>query len=66
MVNGGEAVSRFVDVVAVLLFVSATAAIALGVLALGDGKDLNAFYWTGLGAVLLKAAVDVLRPLRNT
>jgi hypothetical protein len=53
-------------VIAVVLFVSAATALVLGVLALGDGKDLNAFYWTGLGAVLLKAAVDVLRPLRNT
>lgn len=58
--------SRFVDVLAVVLFVSAAVALALGVLALGDGKDLSAFYWTVLGAVLLKAAVDVLRPLRNT
>lgn len=58
--------SRLVDVIAVVLFVSAATALVLGVLALGDGKDLNAFYWTGLGAVLLKAAVDVLRPLRNT
>lgn len=58
--------SRFVDVVAVVLFVSATVALVLGVLSLGEGKDLNAFYWSGLGAVLLKAAVDVLRPLRNT
>ncbi len=57
--------SRFVDTVAVLLFCCAATALVLGVLALGDGKDLNAFYWTGLGAVLLKAAVDVLRPLRN-
>lgn len=58
--------SRFMDVIAVFLFVSAAVALVLGVLALGDGKDLNAFYWTGLGAVLLKAAVDVMRPLRNT
>lgn len=58
--------NRFVDVIAVILFIGATAAIVQGVVALGDGKDFNAFYWTGLGAVLLKAAVDVLRPLRNT
>ena len=58
--------NRVVDLIAVVLFVSATVAIALGISALGDGKDLHAFYWTGLGAVLLKAAVDVLRPLRNT
>jgi hypothetical protein len=59
-------VSRIVDGLAVVLFCAAAVAMVLGVLALADGKDLSAFYWAGLGSVLLKAAVDVLRPLRNT
>jgi hypothetical protein len=58
--------SRFVDVVAVVLFVFATLAIVSGVLALGDGRDLHALYWTALGAILLKAGVDVVRPQRNS
>lgn len=58
--------SRIIDVIAVTLLVCAASAMVTGVLALGEGRDLNAFYWTALGAVLLKAGVDVLRPARNS
>ncbi len=58
--------SRLVDVIAVTLFLLATAAIVWGVWALSEGHDLHALYWTALGAILLKAGVDVVRPQRNT
>jgi hypothetical protein len=58
-------VNRLVEVVAVALLLLAAFVLVLGVLALSDGKDLTAVYWAALGAILLKAAVEVLRPQRN-
>lgn len=57
--------SRFVDALAVTLLLLAAFVMLLGILALADGKDLTAVYWAGVGAVLLKASVEVLRPQRN-
>jgi hypothetical protein len=58
-------VNRFVEVVAVTLLLLAALVLVLGVLALAEGKDLTAVYWAAVGAVLLKASVEVLRPQRN-
>ena len=53
---------RFLDIVSVLLLVAAGGAFSAGVYALGDQKDLIALYWLGVGGLLLRAAVDLLRP----
>jgi hypothetical protein len=57
--------SRLLDVMAIALFVLATVAVVWGILALSDGNDLHALYWTALGAVFLKAGSELLRPHRN-
>jgi hypothetical protein len=44
------------------LFVAACAAFALGIVALGDRRDLAALYWLVVGALALKGATDMLRP----
>jgi hypothetical protein len=53
---------RVADVVNILLFVAACAAFALGIVALGDRRDLAALYWLVVGALALKGATDMLRP----
>jgi hypothetical protein len=54
--------NRVADAVNVLLFVAACAAFALGIVALGDRRDLAALYWLAVGALALKGATDMLRP----
>jgi hypothetical protein len=54
--------ARVADVVNILLLVAACAAFALGVLALGDRRDLVALYWLAVGGLALKGATDMLRP----
>lgn len=54
--------NRIANVVNVVLFVGAVASFALGVRALGVRQDLSALYWLVVGALSLKAAVDMLRP----
>lgn len=53
---------RVADVVNVMLFVAACTAFALGILALGDRRDLAALYWLAVGGLALKGATDMLRP----
>jgi hypothetical protein len=53
---------RIANVLNVFLFVVAAVAFALGIVALGDRKDLHAVYWLVIGALSLKAAADMLRP----
>jgi hypothetical protein len=53
---------RVADVVNILLFVAACAAFALGIVALGDRRDLAALYWLIVGALALKGATDMMRP----
>ena len=53
---------RVADVVNILLFVAACAAFALGIVALGDRRDLAALYWLVVGALALKGATDMMRP----
>lgn len=56
---------RAIDVLSVLLLVSAGIAFCLGVVSLSDRRDLHALYWLGVGALLLKASVEMLRPSRG-
>lgn len=57
--------SRALDILSVLLLAAAGATFSFGVLALNEQQDLHALYWFGLGALLLKSAVDLLRPGRG-
>jgi hypothetical protein len=54
--------NRVADAVNVLLFVVACVAFALGIVALGDRRDLAALYWLAVGGLALKGATDMLRP----
>lgn len=58
--------SRAVDLLSLVLLGAAAAAFSFGVYAIGEQEDLHALYWLLVGALLLKAAVDLLRPGRNT
>jgi ABC-type Fe3+ transport system permease subunit len=53
---------RIANVINVVLFALSAVAFALGIVALGDRKDLHAVYWLVIGALSLKAAADMLRP----
>jgi len=57
--------SRAIDVLSVGLLLGAGVAFSLGVLALDRQEDLHALYWLGVGALLLKASVEMLRPSRG-
>jgi hypothetical protein len=58
-------VSRAIDLLSVLLLIGAGVAFCLGVVALDHKEDLHALYWLGVGALLLKASVEMLRPSRS-
>jgi hypothetical protein len=58
-------VSRAIDVFSVLLLLCAGAAFSLGILSLDRREDLHALYWLLVGALLLKASVEMLRPGRG-
>jgi len=53
---------RLANAMNIALFVVAAAAFALGIIALGDKKDLHAVYWLVVGGLSLKGATDMLRP----
>ena len=53
---------RVLDAVAVLLVVTAFAAFGLGNAALAHAEDLHALYWLAVGAVAVRAAVQIGRP----
>ena len=53
---------RLANAMNVVLFAVAAAAFALGIVALGDRKDLHAIYWLVVGGLALKGATDMLRP----
>jgi hypothetical protein len=55
-------VARVIDVVSVLLLAAAAGAFVLGVSALAGRRDLDALYWLVVGALMLRAATDMLRP----
>ena len=54
--------TRAVDVLSILLLLSAAVCFSLGIYSLGSRQDLEALYWLVVGALLLKAATDMLRP----
>jgi hypothetical protein len=53
---------RALDIASLVLLLGAGAAFTAGVLALGSRRDLVALYWFGVGALALRAAVDLVRP----
>ena len=53
---------KVVDLLSVLLVLGASAAFAVGVSALGERRDLAAVYWLAIGGLVLRAAVELLRP----
>jgi hypothetical protein len=55
-------VSRFIDVLAVLLLVLAASAFGCGLYALGDREDLRALYLLVVGGLSLRASTELLRP----
>lgn len=54
--------SKVVDALSILLVLGASLAFAVGVSALGERRDLSAIYWLAIGGLLLRAAVELLRP----
>jgi hypothetical protein len=54
--------SRIANIVNWVLFIAAVVSFALGIRALGARQDLSALYWLVIGALSLKAAVDMQRP----
>jgi len=54
--------SKVVDALSILLVLGASLAFAVGVLALGERHDLSAIYWLAIGGLVLRAAVELLRP----
>jgi hypothetical protein len=46
----------------VLLLAAAAVAFGLGIHSLGARHDLAALYWLVIGALVLRAATDLLRP----
>jgi hypothetical protein len=62
MADNRALMSRLANAVNVVLFVAACSAFALGLLALGDRRDLQALYWLVVGGLALKGASDMLRP----
>jgi hypothetical protein len=60
-----DPVSRAIDILSVFLLLFAGVAFSLGVVSLDRREDLQALYWLGVGALLLKASVEMLRPGRG-
>jgi hypothetical protein len=54
--------SRLVDLLSVLFLIAAIACFSLGIHALSERRDLGALYWLVVGALVLRAATDMLRP----
>jgi len=54
--------SKVVDALSILLVLGASLAFAVGVAALGERRDLSAIYWLAVGGLVLRAAVELLRP----
>jgi hypothetical protein len=53
---------QLVDVLAIVLVVTAAAAFVFGENSLARAEDLHAIYWLAVGVVSLRAAVQVARP----
>jgi hypothetical protein len=57
---------RAIDILSVLMLGAAACAFALGVDALGDQQDVLSLYWLAVGALVLRASVNILRPQRRS
>ncbi len=53
---------RVADFASIALFSSSLGAFAMGLVALGDRRDLSAVYWLIIGGLALRAGTIVLRP----
>jgi len=53
---------KVIDALGILLVLGAVLAFSLGVTALGDRRDLSAIYWLVIGGLVLRSAVELLRP----
>src|SRR5258706_4480 len=51
-----------IDAAGAALLLSAAGAFGAGIRSLGEQRDLAALYWLVVGALLLKAATEVVRP----
>lgn len=56
----------FVNILTVALVLAAGISLAVGIMAIGDEQDVQAFYWLALGALLLKSGVEMVRPSRSS
>jgi hypothetical protein len=54
--------SKVIDALSILLVLGAALAFSLGVAALAERRDLIAIYWLVIGGLVLRAAVELLRP----
>ncbi len=54
--------SRFLDVLAILLLALGAVALAAGVYVMRNRDDIAALLCVGIGVVLLRSSVDLLRP----
>jgi hypothetical protein len=54
--------SKVIDALSILLVLGAALAFSLGVAALAERRDLIAIYWLVVGGLVLRAAVELLRP----
>lgn len=57
---------RVADFLSVFLLFSAIAAFVLGLLSLGERRDLTALYWLVVGGLALRASTALLRPRAGT
>jgi hypothetical protein len=58
----GSSLAKVVDLLSILALAVASSAFAFGAHELDDGKDLQALYWLAVGGLLLRSAVELLRP----
>ena len=54
--------SKILDALSILLVFGACLAFAAGVYSLGERRDLVALYWLAIGGLVLRAAIELLRP----
>jgi hypothetical protein len=50
------------DVISIGLLIAAAASFGFGIVELGQRRDLHALYWLIVGALVLRAATELLRP----
>jgi hypothetical protein len=53
---------KVIDVISIAMLLAAAGAFTLGIRALADRQDLVSLYWLVVGALVLRASTDMLRP----